>query len=110
MYVNEQITLCSLACTELLDETDNKTDENIILLGGFDGKNYLDSSLILNINEMKIRDWDIVIPNLQKHNQFLFHIESTFIDYNSDIKLIYDSKNNVHLLSKDSYELFSEVQ
>ena len=110
VYVNEQITLCSLACTELLDETDNKTDENIILLGGFDGKNYLDSSLILNINEMKIRDWDIVIPNLQKHNQFLFHIESTFIDYNSDIKLIYDSKNNVHLLSKDSYELFSEVQ
>ena len=108
VYVNEQITLCSLACTQLIDK--NKKNENILLLGGYDGNYYLDSSLILNIKEMKIRDWDITIPNMDKYNQFLFHNETSFIDYNSNIKIIYDDKNNIHLLSKDSYEIFSEVQ
>ena len=107
VYINEQITLCSLACTQLIDN--NEKNENILLLGGYDGKNNIDSSLILNVKEMKIRDWDIIIPNMDKYNQFLFHNETTFIDYNSNIKLIYDNKNNIHLLSKDSYELFSEV-
>ena len=107
VYINEQITLCSLACTQLIDN--NEKNENILLLGGYDGKNNIDSSLILNVKEMKIRDWDIIIPNMDKYNQFLFHNETTFIDYNSNIKLIYDNKNNIHLISKDSYELFSEV-
>ena len=108
VYVNEQITLCSLACTQLIDK--NEKDDNILLLGGFDGQNYLDSSLILNIKEMKIRDWDIIIPNMSKYKQFLFHNETAFVDYSSNIKLIYDENRNVHLISKDSYELFTEIQ
>ena len=108
VYLNELITLSSLACAQLIDT--NEKDENILLLGGFDGKKYLDSSLILNVKEMKIREWDVVIPKIDKYNQFLFHKESSFIDYNSNIKIIYDNKNNVHLLSKDSYEVFSEIQ
>ena len=108
VYVNEQITLSSLACTQLIDN--NEKNENILLLGGFDGQNYLESSLILNVREMKIREWDIIIPNMNKYNQFLFHNESSFVDYNSNIKLIYDTNKNVHLISKDSYELFSEVK
>ena len=109
VYVNELITLSSLACVHLVDKNENE-NENILLLGGYDGKNYLDSSLILNVKEMKIREWDVIIPNIDKYNQFLFHKESTFIDYNSNVKLIYDINNNVHLISKDSYEVFSEVQ
>ena len=108
VYLNEQITLCSLACTEIIDEDEN--NEIILLLGGYDGRNFLDTSLILDVKEMKIRDWDIIIPNMNRHNQFLFHKESTFVDYDPNIKLIYDMKNNVHLLSKVSYELFSEIQ
>ena len=108
VYLNEQITLCSLACTEIIDEDEN--NEIILLLGGYDGRNFLDTSLILDVKEMKIRDWDIIIPNMNRHNQFLFHKESTFVDYDPNIKLIYDMKNNVHLISKDSYELFSEIQ
>ena len=108
VYVNEQITLSSLGCSQFIDENDK--NQNILLLGGFDGKNYLDTSLVLDVKEMKMRDWDIIIPNIDKHNKFLFHNESVFVDYNSYIKLIFDMNNNVHLLTKDSYELFSEAQ
>ena len=108
VYVNEQITLSSLACAKFRDDTD-PTSEGILLLGGFDGKNYVDSSLVLNTKEMKIRDCDIVIPNMSKHFQFLFHKESAFIEFDNS-QLIFDMKNNVHLLSNDSYELFSEAQ
>ena len=108
VYVNEQITLCSLACSQIIDE--NEKNKSILLLGGFDGKNYLDTSLILDVKEMKMRDWDIIIPNIDKYNNFLFHNECVFVDYNDNIKLIFDMNNNVHLLTKDSYELFSEAQ
>jgi hypothetical protein len=108
IYVNEQITLCSLACSQIIDE--NEKNKSILLLGGFDGKKFLDTSLILDVKEMKMRDWDIIIPNINKYNNFLFHNECVFVDYNDDIKLIFDMNNNVHLLTKDSYELFSEAQ
>ena len=108
VYVNEQITLSSLSCTQFIDK--NKNNENILLLGGFDGSNYLDSSLILDVKEMKIRDWDITIPNIDKYNKFLFHNESNFVNYNSNLKLIFDNSNNVHLITKDNYELFSKDQ
>ena len=109
VYVNEQITLSSLACAKFVDESD-PSGEGILLLGGFDGTNYVDSSLVLNTKEMKIRDCDIVIPNMSKHFQFLFHKESAFVEFDNNTQLIFDMKNNVHLLSSDSYELFSEAQ
>ena len=108
VYVNEQITLSSLACAKFVDDSD-PNGEGILLLGGFDGQNYVDSSLVLNTKEMKIRDCDIVIPNMSKHFQFLFQKESAFIEFDSN-QLIFDMRNNVHLLSSDSYELFSEAQ
>ena len=97
VYINEQITLSSLGCAHFIDDTENDKEKanGILLLGGFDGENYMDSSLLFNPKEMKIRDCDIVIPNMSKHSQFLFHKESAFI---------------VHLLTNDSYELFSEAQ
>ena len=109
VYVNEQITLSSLACAKFVDDSD-PSGEGILLLGGFDGTNYVDSSLVLNTKEMKIRDCDIVIPNMSKHFQFLFHKESAFVEFDNNTQLIFDMKNNVHLLSSDSYELFSEAQ
>ena len=119
IYINDQISLSSLGCAKyyeeneesIEDEENNSEDEEneILLLGGFDGTNYVDSSLVLNTKEMKIRDCDIVIPNMSKHFQFLFQKESAFVEFDNN-QLIFDMKNNVHLLSNDSYELFSEAQ
>ena len=112
VYVNEQITLSSLGCAIFMDDTEisKEGNEGILLLGGFDGQNYVDTSLVFNPKEMKIRDCDIVIPNMSKHFQFLFHKESAFIEFDNGAQLIFDMKNNVHLLTSDSYELFSEAQ
>ena len=112
VYVNEQITLSSLGCANFVDDSENNKEgnEGILLLGGFDGQNYVDTSLVFNPREMKIRDCDIVIPNMSKHFQFLFHKESAFIEFDNGSQLIFDMKNNVHLLTNDSYELFSEAQ
>ena len=112
VYVNEQITLSSLGCANFVDDTEISKEGNdgILLLGGFDGQNYVDTSLVFNPREMKIRDCDIVIPNMSKHFQFLFHKESAFIEFDNGAQLIFDMKNNVHLLTSDSYELFSEAQ
>ena len=85
VYINEQITLSALGCAHFIDETENDKEKSngILLLGGFDGENYMDSSLLFNPKEMKIRDCDIVIPNMSKHSQFLFHKESAFIEFDS---------------------------
>ena len=112
VYINEQITLSSLGCAHFIDDTENDKEKSngILLLGGFDGENYMDSSLLFNPKEMKIRDCDIVIPNMSKHSQFLFHKESAFIEFENGAQYIFDMQNNVHLLTNDSYELFSEAQ
>ena len=110
VYVNEQISISSLSCAKFIDEDEEEENqESILLLGGFDGKSYLDSSLILNVREMKIRDCDIVIPNMSKHSQFLFQKESAFIEVQPGVQMIFDMKNNVHRLSNESYELFSVI-
>ena len=121
IYINEQITLSSLGCAKYIEENDEEEDEEgnkknskeendeILLLGGFDGKNYLDTSLVFNFREMKIRDCDIVIPNMNKHNQFVFHKECAFISIEGNNQIAFDVKNNVHLITKESYELFSEA-
>ena len=112
VYINEQITLSSLGCAHFIDDTENDKEKSngILLLGGFDGENYMDSSLLFNPKEMKIRDCDIVIPNMSKHSQFLFHKESAFIEFDNGAQYIFDMQNNIHLLTNDSYELFSEAQ
>ena len=47
---------------------------------------------------------------MSKHSQFLFHKESAFIEFDNGAQYVFDSQNNVHLLTNDSYELFSEAQ
>ena len=47
------------------------------------GETYIDSTLSLNVQEMKIRDCEIVIPNISKHCQFLFQKESSFVEIDS---------------------------
>ena len=111
VYINEQISLSSLGCAYYIDdtETDKEKRKGILLLGGFDGENYVDSSLVFNPTEMKIRDCDIIIPNMNKHSQFLFHKESAFVEFDNGAQFGFDMQNNVHLLTSDSYELFSEA-
>ena len=111
VYLNEQITLSSLSCAQYYTEFDHGWEkEGILLLGGFDGEKYIESSLVFTPEKMKIRECDVIIPNITKHFQFLFHQESSFIKVDNNSQLIFDMKNNVHLLTKDSYELLSEVQ
>ena len=108
VYINEQISIKCLGCAKFIDENevgDNK--ECILLLGGLNGENYIDCSLALNLNEMKIRDCEVIIPNINKHCQFLFQKESGFVEVEPGIQAIFDKNNNVHLLTKKSYELFT---
>ena len=47
---------------------------------------------------------------MNKHCQFLFHKECAFIRLeNNANQVAFDTKNNVHLISTESYELFSEA-
>ena len=79
-----------------------------MLLGGFNGKKFLDSTLIFMIKEVKIREGIITIPNIDIHEQFLFYKESGFVEFEPGLQFCFDWKNNVHLLSPESYELFRE--
>ena len=111
VYINEQISISCLGCAKFSDENNpGENKECILLLGGYNGEKYLDSSLALNIQEMKIRDCEIIIPNITKHCQFLFQKESAFVEIDQGIQAIYDMKNNVHLLTKESYELFTQKE
>ena len=114
VYINEQITLSSLSCAQYHSEFDHGWEkEGILLLGGFDGEKYVENSLVFTPDKMKIRECDVIIPNISKHFQFLFHQESSFIEMvkeKNSAQFVFDMKNNVHILTKDSYELLSEVQ
>ena len=106
VYVNEQITLSSIGCALIEDENEG----GILLLGGFDGEKYIETSLVFCPDQMKIRECDIIIPNISKHFQFLFHKETNFIKTDNNLQVVFDMKNNVHVLTNNSYELFSEVE
>ena len=109
VYVNEQITLSSIGCA-VINENENNPEGGILLLGGFDGEKYIETSLIFSPEQMKIRECDIIIPNISKHFQFLFHKESYFKQIDNNLQVVFDMKNNVHVLTNHSYELFSEVE
>ena len=106
VFVNEHITLSSIGCALIEDDNEG----GILLLGGFDGEKYIETSLIFCPDQMKIRECDIIIPNISKHFQFLFHKETNFIKTDNNLQVVFDMKNNVHVLTNHSYELFSEVE
>jgi len=114
VYINEQITLSSLGCAQYHSEFDQGSKQKgILLLGGFDGEKYVENSLVFTPDNMKIRECDVIIPNFSKHFQFLFHQESNFIQMDNNfnsVQFVFDMKNNVNIITKDSYELLSEVQ
>ena len=105
IYANKEIKISSFGCCKF---NINEGSEEIMLLGGFNGEKFLDGTLIFMVNEMKIREGIITIPNLEVHEQFLFYKESGFAEFEPGLQFGYDWKNNVHLLSRESYELFSE--
>ena len=106
IYINEKLKLSSLSCAKYYNEF-NKG--GILLLGGFDGESYIDSSLVFFPEKMRIKKCELVIPNLNKHFQFLFQTESNFIEIDNNSQIIFDMKNNIHLLTRDSYVLFSKI-
>ena len=109
VYVNELITLSSIGCALFYGNDDNP-DGGILILGGFDGEKYIETSLIFSPKKMKIKECDIIIPNISKHFQFLFHKETNFKQIDENLQAVFDMKNNVHVLTDHSYELFSEME
>ena len=105
IYANKEIAISSLGCCIF---NDKEGSEEIMLLGGYNGEHFLDKSLVFMIDQFKVREGIIIIPNLDKHEQFLFYKESGFIRFEPGLQFGFDWKNNVHLLSKESYELFTE--
>lgn len=105
IYSNKEIRLSSLGCCKL---NFNPGTEEIMLLGGFDGEKFVDTTLIFMVNEMKIREGFIRIPNMDIHEQYLFYKEPGFNEFEPRLQFAFDLKNNVHLLSTESYELFTE--
>ena len=80
------------------------------MLGGFDREKYIETSLIFSPEQMKIRESDIIIPNISKHFQFLFRKETNYIQIDNGLQIVFDMKNNVHVLTYYNYELISEVE
>ena len=76
IYANKEIPISSLGCCIFNDKEGN---EEILLLGGYNGENFLDTSLVFIINDIKVRYGLIIIPNLDIIEQFLFYKESVFI-------------------------------
>ena len=109
VYANEQIALSSIGCAFLNNDKNDDSENGILLLGGFDGEKYIEGTLVFSPEEMKIRECDIIIPNINKHFQFLFHKETNFIEVENNLQVVFDMKNNVHVLTNHSYELFTEV-
>ena len=109
VYANEQIALSSIGCALLNNDKNENSENGILLLGGFDGEKYIESTLVFCPEEMKIRECDIIIPNINKHFQFLFHKETNFVEVENNLQVVFDMKNNVHVLTNHSYELFTEV-
>jgi hypothetical protein len=105
IYSNKEIKISSLGCCKL---NFNPGTEEIMLLGGYDGEKFVDTTLIFMVNEMKIREGFIRIPNMDIHEQYLFYKEPGFNEFEPHLQFAFDLKNNVHLLSTESYELFTE--
>jgi hypothetical protein len=109
VYINEQIALSGIACARCVEDDDTDSEE-VLILGGFDGKEYVDTTLLFNAKDIRVKDCDVVIPNIKKNGRFLFQRESMFVKVGKDAIGGFDMNNNVYLITKESYELFSEVQ
>ena len=110
IYSNENISLSSAGCCIYRDINDNDEiiKEYIMILGGYDEDKYVDKSVLFDLEELELKECEISIPNLDKHKQFLFRKEPAFVEYEFGYQYAFDNKYNVHLLTKDSYELFSQ--
>jgi hypothetical protein len=84
-------------------------DSEILLLGGFDGKNYKDSILSFNTEKNSIVSLkDIKIPGIKKLNFYQFFKESAFIPITQFENVVddeqynfalFDSKETLHLIN-----------
>ena len=87
IYSNKEIKLSSLGCCKF---NDIEGSEEIMLLGGYNGEQFLDGTLVFMINEMKIREGIITITNFDIHEQFLFYKESGFTEFERGLQFGFD--------------------
>ena len=93
-------------------------DKEILILGGFDGKNYSDKLLKYNLVANSASSYDFKIPFLKKNSYYNFFKEGAFIhirdfasviDENCFNYALFDNKNRLHLTNsrKNLYDVIS---
>lgn len=92
-------------------------DTDILILGGFDGKSYLDTGVIYTVNTNIVKPVQMKIPDIKKNCFYHFFKESRFIkvvdyEYISDAQnfnfALVDSKDRIHVVNtrKMNYEIY----
>lgn len=93
-------------------------ENEILFLGGFDGKSYLESIISFNTNTMTITKTNMKIPDLKKNSFYHFFKESSFchifeyeniMDENSYNFALFDSKERLHLINTRVFK-YSVIQ
>ena len=96
-----------------------KSNNEVLILGGYDGKNYKDSIISINLKNMTCDLLDSKIPNIKKNKFYQFFKHNNFEEiYFNDMfdkieaELCYinlDSKNIVHYISINSGKIKYEI-
>jgi N-acetylneuraminic acid mutarotase len=102
---NISISLSSQGCLKY-------SDVEILLLGGFDGKNYRDGIISFNIFTNTFAPTKFKIPDHKKNNFYHFFKESNFIEFfeaneGGEINLLhalFDSKEKLHLINTKNFK------
>ena len=89
------------------------SDNEILILGGFDGKHYRDSVFLFNVKTSSFHQTQLKIPDLKKNTYYYFFKESSFVkigEYENLIEgglpnyCLFDSNNRVHLINTRKFQ------
>jgi hypothetical protein len=96
-------------------------DNELLVLGGYDGKHYRDTIFIFNAKTNSFHQTHLKIPDLKKNTYYYFFKESSFIkitEYDNVVDnslpnyCLFDSNNKMHLLNtrKFNYQILSCIE
>ena len=96
-------------------------ENEILILGGFDGKTYRDSVIIFNLKTSSFHQTQLKIPELKKNTYYYFFKESSFVklkEYENKIEnslpnyCLFDSNNRLHIVNtrKFQYQIINPLE
>jgi N-acetylneuraminic acid mutarotase len=96
-------------------------DNELLILGGFDGKHYRDSIFIFNVKTNSFHQTNLKIPDLKKNTYYYFFKESSFVkitEYDNVVDnslpnyVLFDSNNRLHILNsrKFNYQIVNSIE